>query len=156
MGTRSHDACPGRVHCVACEVILSSFQCRDTHLWWSFSDHSSGQAETRSSPGEKRHSGTSEVMQGRRSERTQPSTLPQEGSAQSARPERWPSLFRYAIVMPSCSVQTGTLQQEHASIALCPTCLSAIPQKKLQGAGSHDLSMKMPQCWQLIAAAGQG
>ena len=32
MGTWSHDACPGRVHCVACEVILSSFQCRDIHL----------------------------------------------------------------------------------------------------------------------------
>ena len=32
MGTWSHDACPGRVYCVACEVIFSSFQYRDIHL----------------------------------------------------------------------------------------------------------------------------
>ena len=57
---------------------------------------------------------------------------------------------------PAALSRLALIQQEHASIALCPTCLSAIPQKKLQGAGSHDLSMKMPQCWQLIAAAGQG
>ena len=156
MGTWSYDACPGRVHCVACEVIFSSFQCRDIHLCGvapiiAVGKLKQGVALVKSTIQDFLRS----CRGGEVRERSNPRS-PRKDVHRAHALNAGPPSSGMPLSCPAAPFRLALNDRNMPLLLYVPTCMVAIPQKKLQGAGSHDLSMKMPEYWQLIAAAGKG